>query len=400
MPLNARMDAVGDYPFDRLRALLGTLEPPPGIMPIPLSLGEPQHAPPAFLAETVARETAGWSKYPPMRGTEPARAAIAAWLTRRFGLPDRMVDPETMVIPVSGTREALFMIALAAVPETKNGQKPVVLMPNPFYQVYLGAAVMAGAEPIFVPADGNNGFLPDFAAVPEDILARTALAYYCSPANPQGAIASMETMKNLVTLAREHDFLLVSDECYSELYYGDPPTGGAEACAALGDDGPDAMRNVAVMNSLSKRSSAPGLRSGFVAGDAELIRRFARLRDYGGAPPPLPLLAAASALWSDEDHVVANRALYAAKFALAEEILAGKYGYYSPAGGFYLWLDVGDGEAAARALWGDAGVRVIPGEYLAREADGYHPGAGYIRLALVHDLETTREALTRITQVL
>ena len=400
MPLNARMDAVGDYPFDRLRALLGTLEPPPGIRPIPLSLGEPQHAPPAFLAETVARETAGWSKYPPMRGTEPARAAIAAWLTRRFGLPDRMVDPETMVIPVSGTREALFMIALVAVPETKNGQKPVVLMPNPFYQVYLGAAVMAGAEPIFVPADGNNGFLPDFAAVPEDILARTALAYYCSPANPQGAIASMETMKNLVTLAREHDFLLVSDECYSELYYGDPPTGGAEACAALGDDGPDAMRNVAVMNSLSKRSSAPGLRSGFVAGDAELIRRFARLRDYGGAPPPLPLLAAASALWSDEDHVVANRALYAAKFALAEEILAGKYGYYSPAGGFYLWLDVGDGEAAARALWGDAGVRVIPGEYLAREADGYHPGAGYIRLALVHDLETTREALTRITQVL
>ena len=400
MPLNARMDAVGDYPFDRLRALLGTLEPPPGIRPIPLSLGEPQHAPPAFLAETVARETAGWSKYPPMRGTEPARAAIAAWLTRRFGLPDRMVDPETMVIPVSGTREALFMIALAAVPETKNGQKPVVLMPNPFYQVYPGAAVMAGAEPIFVPADGNNGFLPDFAAVPEDILARTALAYYCSPANPQGAIASMETMKNLVTLAREHDFLLVSDECYSELYYGDPPTGGAEACAALGDDGPDAMRNVAVMNSLSKRSSAPGLRSGFVAGDAELIRRFARLRDYGGAPPPLPLLAAASALWSDEDHVVANRALYAAKFALAEEILAGKYGYYSPAGGFYLWLDVGDGEAAARALWGDAGVRVIPGEYLAREADGYHPGAGYIRLALVHDLETTREALTRITQVL
>ena len=400
MPLNARMDAVGDYPFDRLRALLGTLEPPPGIMPIPLSLGEPQHAPPAFLAETVARETAGWSKYPPMRGTESARAAIAAWLTCRFGLPDSMVDPETMVIPVSGTREALFMVALAAVPETKNGQKPVVLMPNPFYQVYLGAAVMAGAEPVFVSADSNTGFLPDFAAVPEDILARTALAYYCSPANPQGAIASMETMKNLVTLAREHDFLLVSDECYSELYYGDPPTGGAEACAALGDDGPDAMRNVAVMNSLSKRSSAPGLRSGFVAGDAELIRRFARLRDYGGAPPPLPLLAAASALWSDEDHVVANRALYAAKYVLAEEILAGKYGYYSPAGGFYLWLDVGDGEAAARALWGDAGVRVIPGEYLAREADGYHPGAGYIRLALVHDLETTREALTRITQVL
>lgn len=400
MPLNARMDAVGDYPFDRLRALLGALEPPTGVTPIPLSLGEPQHAPPAFLAETVARETAGWSKYPPMRGTEPARAAIAGWLTRRYGLPENMVDPETMVIPVSGTREALFMIALAAVPETKNGRKPVVLMPNPFYQVYLGAAVMAGAEPVFVPADSENGFLPDFASLPEDILERTALAYYCSPANPQGAIAPMETMKTLVNLARQHDFLLISDECYSELYYGAPPTGGAEACAALGDDGPGAMRNVVVMNSLSKRSSAPGLRSGFVAGDANLIKRFSRLRDYGGAPPPLPLLAAASALWSDEEHVVANRALYAEKYVVAEEILGGKYGYYSPAGGFYLWLAVGDGEAAARSLWGDAGVRVIPGEYLAREADGHHPGAGYIRLALVHDLETTRDALTRITKVL
>lgn len=400
MPLSARLDAVGDYSFDRLRALLGTLEPPAGVTPIPLSLGEPQHAPPAFLAETVAREATGWSKYPPIRGTEAARAAIAAWLTRRYGLPDGMVDPETMIIPVSGTREALFMIALAAVPETKNGRKPVVLMPNPFYQVYLGAAVMAGADPVLVPADKDNGFLPDFTALSDDTLDRTALAYYCSPANPQGAIASMDTMKNLVTLARERDFLLVSDECYSELYYGEPPTGGAEACAALGDNGPGAMRNVVVMNSLSKRSSAPGLRSGFVAGDAALIKRFARLRDYGGAPPPLPLLAAASALWSDEDHVVANRAVYAEKYRVAEQVLGGRYGYYTPEGGFYLWLDVGDGEAAARALWGDAGVRVIPGEYLAREAGGHHPGAGYIRLALVHDLETTREALTRITHVL
>lgn len=400
MPLNTRLDAVGDYSFDRLRALLGDIEPPSGMAPIALSLGEPQHAPPPFLAETVARESAGWSKYPLVRGTDPARTAISDWLTRRYTLPDGLIDPDSMVVPVSGTREALFMIALAAVPEQKNGQKPVVLMPNPFYQVYLGAAVTAGAEPVLVPADRQNGFLPNYAALPDDVLNRTALAYYCSPANPQGAIAPMDTMKTLVELARAHDFLLVSDECYSELYYGAAPTGAAEACAALGDGPGDAMRNVVAMNSLSKRSSAPGLRSGFVAGDADLIRRFARLRDYGGAPPPLPLLAAASALWSDEEHVVANRALYAAKYAAAEQILDGKYGYYTPEGGFYLWLDVGDGEAAARALWGDAGVRVIPGEYLAREADGHHPGAGYIRLALVHDLETTREALTRITQVL
>lgn len=402
MPLNDRLDAVGDYSFDRLRALLGDVEPPAGIAPIALSLGEPQHAPPAFLAETVAREAAGWSKYPLVRGTDLSRTAIAGWLTRRYGLPEDMIDPDTMVIPVSGTREALFMVALAAVPEAKNGQKPIVLMPNPFYQVYLGAAVTAGAEPVLVPADRQNGFLPNFAALPDDILSRTALAYYCSPANPQGAIAPMETMKQLVELARAHDFLLVSDECYSELYYGDPPTGAAEACAAIGDSNGrgGTMRNVVAMNSLSKRSSAPGLRSGFVAGDTELIRRFARLRDYGGAPPPLPLQAAASALWSDEQHVIANRAVYAEKYRAAEEILSGKYGYYTPQGGFYLWLDVGDGEAAAKSLWADAGVRVIPGEYLAREADGHHPGAGYIRLALVHDLETTRDALTRIAAVL
>lgn len=396
MPLNARMDAVGDYSFDRLRALLDGIEPPAGMAPIALSLGEPQHAPPDFLRETVAAEEAGWSKYPPMKGSADARAAVAAWLTKRYGLPDAMIDPETMIVPVSGTREALFMIALAAVPEEKAGDRPVVLMPNPFYQVYLGAAVMAGAEPVLVPADRENGFLPDFSAVPQAILDRTALAYYCSPANPQGAIASLEMLKGVIELARANDFLLVSDECYSELYYGAPPAGAAEACAAL--DG--SLRNVAIMNSLSKRSSAPGLRSGFAAGDPDLIRRYTRLRDYGGAPPPLPLLAAAAALWRDEDHVVANRALYAEKFVAATDILDGKYGYYAPEGGFYLWLDVGDGEDAAQRLWGEAGIRVIPGEYLAREVDGHHPGAGYIRLALVHDIDTTREALSRMTAVL
>ncbi|MEC7490744.1 MAG: aminotransferase class I/II-fold pyridoxal phosphate-dependent enzyme [Pseudomonadota bacterium] len=396
MQLNTRMDAVGDYPFDRLRALLGHLKPPEGKKTIALSLGEPQHAPPRFLAEIVAREKAGWSKYPPMKGTNVARAAITAWLTKRYGLPDGMVNPETMVIPVSGTREALFMTALAAVPEAKRGLRPVVLMPNPFYQVYLGAAVMAGAEPVLVPADREGGFLPDFSALPEETLARTALAYYCSPANPQGAIATKETMKKLVQLARNYNFLLVSDECYSELYYGDPPAGAAEACALL--DG--TLKNVAVMNSLSKRSSAPGLRSGFVAGDPELIQRLSRLRDYGGAPPPLPLLATAAALWSDEEHVIKNRALYAAKYDTANEILDGRYGYYTPEGGFYLWLYVGNGEDAARHLWSEAGIRVIPGEYLARETEGLHPGAGYIRLALVHDQNTTRDALTRITNVL
>ena len=396
MPVNNRINTLGDYPFDRLRALLETVEPPHNIETIALSVGEPQHKPPPLLPQIVAREYETWAKYPPMKGTKVVRSAIAEWLVRRYGLPQAMINPETMLVPVSGTREALFLMALATVPATDNGAKPIVLMPNPFYQVYLGAAIMAGAEPVLVPADQESGFLPNYGGLSKDILARTALAYYCSPANPQGTIASAETMEQLVILAREYNFLLVSDECYSELYYEEAPTGAAEACARI--DG--ALKNVVVMNSLSKRSSAPGLRSGFVAGDPELIGNFVRLRDYGGAPPPLPLLSAAAALWSDENHVVENRALYATKFQIADELLKGRYQYYRPQGGFYLWLYVGDGEKAAKILWSKAGIRVIPGEYLAREIDGQHPGAGYIRVALVHDEATTYEALTRLLKVL
>ena len=394
--MNNRINTVGDYPFDRLRALLKSVEPPRNIETIALSVGEPQHKPPSLLPQIVAREYESWAKYPPMKGTKIARTAIAEWLVRRYSLPQEMIDPETMLVPVSGTREALFLMALTTVPASDSGVKPVVLMPNPFYQVYLGAAIMAGAEPVLVPADRDNGFLPNYEGLNKDILARTVLAYYCSPANPQGTIASAETMEKLVILAREFNFHLVSDECYSELYYGDPPTGAVEACARL--DG--TLKNVIVMNSLSKRSSAPGLRSGFVAGDPELIRNFVRLRDYSGAPPPLPLLSAAAALWSDEKHVFENRALYAAKYKIADELLEGRYQYYRPQGGFYLWLYVGDGEKAAQILWSKAGIRVIPGEYLAREINGQHPGAGYIRVALVHDEATTHEALTRLIKVL
>jgi N-succinyldiaminopimelate aminotransferase len=238
-------------------------------------------------------------------------------------------------------------------------------------------------------------------AISEEHLARTVLAYYCSPANPQGAAADLETYSAWIEAARRHGFILASDECYSELYDrkfdGAPPPGAASACAALGGD----MRNVAVFNSLSKRSSAPGLRAGFVAGDPDYIKRYVRLRDYSGAPPPLPLSAAAEALWRDEAHVVENRELYRRKFDIADEILAGRFGYYRPDGGFYLWLDVGDGEDAAVRLWRDAAVRVIPGVYLAkRDSAGVNPGAGYIRCALVHDLNTTRAALERMKGVL
>ena len=243
--MNKRLNTVGDYPFDRLRTLLESVEPPNNIEPIALSVGEPQHRPPSLLPQIVAKEYEGWAKYPPMKGTKVVRDVIAEWLARRYGLPQEMINPETMLVPVSGTREALFLMALAAVPAIDRGPKPIVLMPNPFYQVYLGAAIMAGAEPVLVPADQQRGFLPDYGALSKDILARTVLAYYCSPANPQGTVASAETMEKLVLLARAFDFLLVSDECYSELYYAEPPTGAAEACARI--DG--SLKNVVIMNS-------------------------------------------------------------------------------------------------------------------------------------------------------
>ena len=392
-----RLERIGDYPFDRLRALLNPVTPRVN-EPIMLSIGEPQHTPPPIIKETVSEHAALWGRYPPMAGTAEFRRAVADWLTRRYALPDGLLDPDKNVIPVSGTREALFMIALAAVPERGEGAAPpAVLMPNPFYQVYLGAAVVAGGEPVLVPATREVGFLPDFAALPEATLDLAALAYYCSPANPQGAIAALDTLRALVRLARRHGFVMAFDECYSEIYAADPPPGGLAACAAEGGG----LEGVLVFNSLSKRSSAPGLRSGFVAGDERLIRRFTRLREYGGAAPPLPLLAAATALWRDEAHVAENRALYRKKFDLAEAALGGKHGFYRPDGGFYLWLEVGDGEAAAQRLWREAGIRVMPGAYLARaDASGRNPGAGYIRCALVHDLETTDRALQRMRAVL
>ena len=396
---NDRLERVGDYPFDRLRALLDPLSPPDRDDTISLALGEPQHTPPALIRDTVHQFPELWGRYPPMKGTAEARSTIANWLQRRYSLPSRMIDPETNVIPVSGTREALFMIALAAVPERKAGGKPIVLMPNPFYQVYAGAAVLAGAEPKFLSATAKTGFLPDIATIDDEVLARTALFYFCSPAHPQGAIASLENLKSLVRMAREHDFVLAGDECYAEIYDRNiaPPPGMAEACAAL--DG--SLNNVVIFNSLSKRSSAPGLRSGFVAGEAEFIRRYTRLRDYGGAPPPLPLLAAATALWRDEVHVANSRELYHRKFDLAESMLDGKLGFYRAPGGFYLWLDVENGEDAARRLWAEAGIRVLPGAYIAKtDSNGDNPGKRYIRCALVHDYEIIGEALSRVARVL
>jgi succinyldiaminopimelate transaminase len=396
VPLNPRLDTLSDYPFAQLRALLAPVVPRTNAAPIVMSLGEPQHQPPPLLAETLDAHAGEWNRYPPMAGTAELRQAIVDWLTRRYGLLPGMLDPERHALSLGGTKEGLYLLSSLVVPDTKAGAQPVVLVPNPYYLVYNGAATMAGAEAVFLDATRENDFLPDLDRIPREILVRTALCYLCSPANPQGTIASLDYLKKAILLARQYDFVLAVDECYAEIWDRAPPPGGLEACAALGQG----FERVVVFHSLSKRSSAAGLRSGFVAGDPQLIARFAHLRDYGGCQVPLPIQAAAAALWRDEAHVLENQAAYRRKFDIAERAIGGRFGYYRPAGGFYLWLDVGDGEAATVRLWRDAAVRALPGGYIARAANGMNPGSRYIRLALVHDEATLAEAFARIARVL
>lgn len=395
--LNPLINRLTDYPFDRLRALLDGIAPPSGVRPLILSVGEPRHPPPEVVAETLARHAGDWGRYPPVDGTPEFRRAVAGWLRRRFLLPDELVDPDRHILPVAGTREALFLIGQVAVPAEQDGRPPLVLMPNPFYQVYFAAAVFARAEPAFLTATRDTGFLPDLAAIAPATLARTAMLYLCSPANPQGAVASASLLQRAVALARAYDFLLCVDECYADIWDRRPPPGALAACAALGGS----LDNVVVFHSLSKRSSVPGLRSGFVAGDARIIAAFRRLRSFGGAALPLPIVAASAALWDDDVHAAANVDLYRAKLDLAERLLAGQFGFARPPGGFFLWLDVGDGEAAARALWAEAALRVLPGAYLAKDcADGSNPGRAFIRVALVDDLDATEDALRKLLNVL
>lgn len=397
---NPRLDRLGDYPFQRLRALLDGVPAPAGVEPVAMHLGEPQLPQPDFVAETIAEHATLWNRYPPAAGTAEIREAASAWLTRRYGLPEGMIDPERHVTPVAGTREALFHAALMATPEApgRNGARPAILMPNPMYHVYYAAAVMAGAEPAPVAATVETGFLPDYESLDPALLSRTTLAYLCTPGNPQGAVADLARLERLIRLAREYDFVLALDECYSEIWRGAAPPGGLEACAGMGGS----MDNVLVFHSLSKRSSAPGLRVGFAAGDANAIARLLRLRDYGGAQVPLPIQAAAAALWRDEAHVEANRAHYANLFAMARRILGNRAGYHDAPGGFFLWLDVGDGEEAARNAWRHGAIRVMPGRYMSREdaATGVNPGARYIRVALVHDAATAEAGLTRLAATL
>lgn len=412
--LNPRLADLPGYPFARLRDLLGPLAPAANIPPLVMSIGEPQHAPPGFIAEILAKNADGWGKYPLLRGTPDFRRAVETWLARRFALPQGFIAADENILPVAGTREAIYMFAAIAVARKEDGPRPLVLVPNPLYHVYAGAAQMAGADPVFVPATRETGFLPDYLALPDEIWARTALVYLCAPANPQGALASKDYLAALLAKVVAHDAILAVDECYSEIYDAEKPVGALEACAGLdgqrgGTDTARALDHLVVFNSLSKRSSSPGLRSGFIAGGRPLIAAFAKLRDFASSATPLPIIAAATELWRDETHVDESRARYRAKFDLAEATLSPQFGPVRPAGGFFLWLDMkkvglGDGkesggEAAARQLWQRAAIRTLPGAYLCPE-DMTGPGADFLRVALVHDETLLAEALPRFAAAL
>jgi aspartate/methionine/tyrosine aminotransferase len=358
-----------------------------------MTIGEPKHAFPSFVTEIIAAEAEGFNRYPPNEGTPELRAAFCDWAARRYGVG---LDPERHVMPLNGTREGLYNAAMALCPETKGGQRPVVLMPNPFYQVYMVAALSVGAEPVFANATEQTGHLPDFAALPADVLDRTVAAFICSPANPQGAVASEDYWTDLIALAERHDFRIFADECYSEIYREVPPPGILQVAAERGTD----PERIVAFHSLSKRSNLPGLRSGFLVGGARSIAAAKQLRSYAGAPLPLPLQAAAAAVWADEEHVVENRRLYGRKYDLADRILGNVPGYHPPHAGFFLWLPVDDGEAAALRLWKETGVRVLPGAYLAQDVAGENPGKGYIRVALVAPENETEAGLTRLRDCL
>jgi N-succinyldiaminopimelate aminotransferase len=382
-------------PFVRLTELIAGIEP--AKPPINLSVGEPQHAIPAFVGPVLAAHLDEFGRYPPNKGIEPFRRAVAQWLGRRYKLA-RAVDPETEVLVLSGTREGLFLAAIAAKRWVRpRAGTPAMLIPNPFYAAYAAGTLAADCEPVYLPATRESHFLPDLDALDEALLRRTVAFYIASPSNPQGAVADRAYLDKLATLARRFGFLVFADECYCEIYNRAAPPGMLEASA------PD-FANVVVFHSLSKRSNLPGLRLGFAAGDKRFLAAFLELRNVAAPQVPTPSQHVAVAAYGDERHVEENRKLYNAKFDLADQIVGNRYGYQRPAGGFFLWLDVsahGGSEAATKKLWAEAGVRVVPGGYLARrQADGSNPGADYIRVAMVQDKQATAEALHRLVATL
>ncbi|HTX25009.1 MAG TPA: succinyldiaminopimelate transaminase [Steroidobacteraceae bacterium] len=391
--MNSHLERLQTYPFEKLALLTAGLEPPRHLAPIKLSIGEPQHAPPDLILEALRQGVTQLGRYPATIGTLELRAAAARWLERRFGLPAAAVDPRGMVLPVNGTREALFGFVQAAVEPRSDA---LVLMPNPFYQIYEGAALLAGAAPYFLDTTAATGYLPDLASVPPAVWRRCQVLMLCSPGNPTGAVWPLAHLRQALALAAEHDFVIAADECYAEIYLDErsPPASLLEAALASGHA---RFERCIVFHSLSKRSSVPGLRSGFVAGDPQLLARFLLYRTYqGGAMSPL-VQAASIAAWSDDAHAAANRRLYREKFQRVVPILQSVLRVEPPAGAFYLWADVGgDDEQFVRELYAAQNVTLLPGRYLARAGSAGNPGAGRVRISLTASLDECLEAAERI----
>ena len=399
--MNPKLNLLQPYPFERLRRLFAEVTPNPALRPISLGIGEPKHAAPEFLKRALADALgSGLSNYPATAGEPALREACAAWVQRRYGIA---LNPVTQVLPVNGSREALFAFAQTVIDATQPGA--TVVMPNPFYQIYEGAALLAGATPHFVPSNPARNFAADWESVPDEVWARTQLIYVCSPGNPAGAVMPLDEWQRLFELSDRHGFVIASDECYSEIYFRDePPLGGLEAAHRLGRTD---FKNLISFTSLSKRSNVPGLRSGFVAGDAALIKPFLLYRTYhGGAMSPV-VQAASVAAWGDEHHVIDNRRQYREKFAQVTPLLAQALDVALPDASFYLWAGVPErfaqvvpglsaDEAFARELLAQYNVTVLPGSYLARTVNGHNPGAGRVRLALVAEVDECLEAAQRI----
>ena len=398
--MNPDLSLLQPYPFERLRQLLAGVTPPAGLPHVNLSIGEPKHPTPALIRDALTGALAGLAQYPTTLGGEALREAIAGWLMRRYGLP--ALDPATQVLPVNGSREALFAFAQTVVDRSRHlPDAAVVISPNPFYQIYEGAALLAGARPLFLPSTPANGFRMCFDDVPAAVWPRVQLVYVCTPGNPTGRVMTLAEWQQLFALSDRHGFVIASDECYSEIYFeeGQAPLGGLQAAQQLGRD---AFPRLVVFGSLSKRSNAPGLRSGYVAGDAALLKRFLLYRTYHGNAMSPPVQAASVAAWNDEAHVIENRRLYAAKFAQATPRIARLLPTAQPDAAFYLWarvppeVDGGDDEAFARRLFAQAHVTVLPGSYLSRMVDGLNPGRGFVRIALVAAPAEVDEAAERI----
>ena len=389
--MTTKLANLPPYPFPRVNALLDGVEP--GMEPLFLSIGEPQHPPPGYITDTLAAHASLWNKYPPINGTPDLRRAIAENLTARYPATAALIDADRHILPVAGTREALYMISDIGL----DGGNPSVLVPNPLYQPYAAATLMKGARLHPMDATAATGFMPDLNAVSEAQWAEARMLYLCSPGNPQGKIADTAYLQHALERVRTHDLILIMDECYADIYDTAAPKSVLEVIAGTDGD----LSNVLVFHSLSKRSSAAGLRSGFVAGDATLIDRFTRLRSYGAPTLPLPIQAVSARLWRDRAYVRDNRDAYRAKIDAAEDILGDWPGFERPEGGFFLWLNVGDGEDIATKLWAEKGVKTIPGRYLTLDgADGGNHGAPYLRIALVHELDMCRKALIRIRDCL